>query len=130
MKREITLEQLRTSYDWEEVFGEGGGGNCDQQTDACPPGSDVDTTPPKRADVAEVIAAVNGENDESSWVGVFRLNDGRFLVAQGSCDYTGWDCRAGNSLQVGRTLADVIQFGLTLEDCERLEIERLTPETA
>src|SRR6478735_8794661 len=98
--KDITLEQLLVSWDWGEVFGEGSGGNCDQQTDPCPPtDTAVSTAPPRRTDVAEIIAAVNGENDESEWLGVFRLNDGRFLLASGSCDYTGWDCQAGNSLE-------------------------------
>lgn len=88
---EITLEQLADDYDWAEVFGEGSGGNCNDKTDECPPGAAIDLTPPKRKDVTEIFAAVNGENDGDEWIGVFRLCDGRFLVAAGSCDYTGWD---------------------------------------
>ena len=67
-----------------------------------------------------VIAAVNGENEYSHWIGVFKLKDGRFLIANGQCDYTGWDCRAGNTLQVGRTLSDVLQYGLTRDELLRL----------
>lgn len=92
--KEITLESLLTSYDWENVFGEKGcygGGNVGDETDPCPPGSDVDTAPPTRKDVKEIIAAVNGQNDEESWIGVFLLRDGRYLFAYGWCDYTGWD---------------------------------------
>lgn len=121
-KLEITLEELQGSYDWCEVFGEGSGGNTDKVTDECPPGADVDRTPPNRSDVAEVIAAVNGENDGDDWIGVFRLKDGRFLVAEGSCDYTGWDCQAGNTLQVAATLNDAITFGLTPDQKTRLEL--------
>jgi hypothetical protein len=43
-----------------------------------------------QADVARVIAAVNGENDEASWVGAFELKDGRFAVVRAWCDFTGW----------------------------------------
>ena len=90
--REITLAALVEDYDWGEVFGEGTGGNCDKsKIDACPPGAKIDLTPPNRADVVEVIAAVNGENDGPNWVGLFRLKDGRILLASGGCDYTGWD---------------------------------------
>lgn len=90
--REIDLPALLDDYDWREVFGEGTGGNCDKsRVDACPPGAPVDLTPPTLADVAEVIAAANGENDGADWVGVFRLRDGRYLLATGGCDYTGWD---------------------------------------
>lgn len=90
--KEITLEQLQEDdfNDWAYVFGEKDGSSISNETDPCPPGSDVDTTSPKRADVVEIIAAANGENDEKEWIGVFRLRDGRFLLAEGSCDYTGW----------------------------------------
>lgn len=118
--REITLETLLQSYDWEEVFGEGGGGNTTKATDACPPGASIDMTPPTRADVVEVIAAVNGENDGVEWCGVFRLKDGRFLLATGSCDYTGWDCRAGNHLEVAASLEDILAMGLTEQQRSRL----------
>jgi hypothetical protein len=110
--KEITPEALVNDYDWAEVFGEGTGGNTDKTTEPVPPDSDVSYAPASRTDVAEVIAAVNGMNDESDWVGVFRLNDGRYLVAVGGCDYTGWDCRASNNLAVAKTLADAIRFGL------------------
>ncbi len=115
------LKELN-NYDWAEVFGEGTGGNCDQQTDPCPPDSTIDTSPPKREDVARIIAMVDGENDEAEWVGVFELKDGRFLLASGSCDYTGWDCRAGNSLEVAKSLEDLMQFGLNDEQKTRLKL--------
>lgn len=110
--KEITLEQLMTDYDWAEVFGEGSGGNTTRDIDVAPPGVDVSTSPVSRTDVAEVIAAVNGENDERDWIGVFRLNDGRFLVASGGCDYTGWDCQASNNLTVCASLDDAVKYGL------------------
>lgn len=88
---EITLKQLMDDSDWAQVFADENAGNVSKECDPCPPGSDVDTTPPNRADVVEIIAAVNGENDESDWIGVFRLQDGRYLLASGGCDYTGWD---------------------------------------
>lgn len=89
--KEITLEQMRSDYDWAQVFADKNAGNVNKDTDPCPPMSDVDTSPPSRDDVEEIIAAVNGENDGADWVGVFRLKDGRFLLAYGGCDYTGWD---------------------------------------
>jgi hypothetical protein len=85
---EITLEQLVDDYDWASVFGEENGYNCDSEVHSMD-GTSTDRF--CRSDVAEVIAAVNGEYDGDEWVGVFRLKDGRFLCATGSCDYTGWD---------------------------------------
>ncbi len=122
-KIEITKEDLFTDYsDWAEVFGEGTGGNTTDETDAIPDNSDIDTSPPKRADVVEIIAAVNGENDADEWIGVFKLKDGRYLVACGSCDYTGWDCQASNCLQVAKSLEDILEYGLTPQQKERLEL--------
>lgn len=92
MKREIELSDLLSDYDWASVFGEeSNGGNCTTAVETLPPEAELDRTAPSRSDVAEIIAAVNGENDGDEWIGVFRLNDGRYLAASGSCDYTGWD---------------------------------------
>ena len=44
-----------------------------------------------RADVKRIIAVVDGESDGPDWVCVGKLQDGRFFVASGGCDYTGWD---------------------------------------
>lgn len=89
--KEITLEELVKDGDWAQVFADENAGNVTKTTDECPPGSGVARTPPNRADVVEIIAAVNGENDGPDWLGLFRLRDGRYLIAQGGCDYTGWD---------------------------------------
>jgi hypothetical protein len=86
--REITLEELPTDYDWASVFGEENGFNCNSEVHSM---DGTSTERMKRTDVVEIIAAVNGEGDGAEWAGVFRLKDGRFLFATGSCDYTGWD---------------------------------------
>jgi len=85
---EITMDTLKDDYDWEEVFGEGSGGNCTQDIESLD-GTPTDTCP--RSDVAEILSAVNGENDGDEWIGVFRMRDGRYLAAVAGCDYTGWD---------------------------------------
>ncbi len=119
-KKEITIEQLLDSEDWSQVFADENYGNVSKDTDPVPPGSDVPSNPASRSDVAEIIAAVNGENDGQEWLGLFLLKDGRYLVASGSCDYTGWGCRAGNSMSVAATLSDALQFGLSEEQRGRL----------
>ncbi len=121
-KLEITMAELMDSYDWAEVFADRSSGNTTKAVNVAPPGAQVTFDPPSRADVAEIIAAVNGENDEEEWVGVFRLKDGRYLIAAGSCDYTGWDCQAGNSLTVCANMADVLQFGLDERQRARLDL--------
>lgn len=122
MIKEIDLEELNSSYDWEEVFGEGTGGNCNGIIQVIPPGAKVDSGPISRAMVVEIIAAVNGENDVKDWIGVFLLLDGRILIAEGGCDYTGWDCQASNSLCVAGSLEDAIRYGLNPEQQKRLGV--------
>lgn len=87
----MTVEELLSSYDWENVFAEegcGGQGNVSSDLHSVD-GTSIECV--TRQDVAEVLASRDGENDVESWVGVFRLNDGRYLFASGWCDYTGWD---------------------------------------
>lgn len=88
---EITKDELCNDSDWAQVFADESYGNTDKDIHIVPPGSTVSDAPMTRSDVKTVIAAVNGENDKSDWLGLFELNDGRFLVASGGCDYTGWD---------------------------------------
>lgn len=42
------------------------------------------------ADVAEVLADIQGANDERPWHWLLMLEDGTFAYVTGSCDYTGW----------------------------------------
>lgn len=117
---EITLDQLRASGDWAEVFADENSGNVSKTISLAPPGAPVSDATMTRDDVAEIIAAVNGDNDGPDWLGVFRLKDGRYLVASGGCDYTGWDCQAGNHLIVCADMANVLEFGLTPDERARL----------
>jgi hypothetical protein len=116
----MTIEELQNDYNWGEVFGEGSGGNTTRDVEAAPPGSQVSATEVSRADVAEIIAYSDGEHDERDWVGLFRMNDGRFLVTVAGCDYTGWDCVASNSLTVTATKEDAIRFAL--DDAQRARL--------
>lgn len=126
MKIEATIEEIRDSYDWSEVFGEGSGGNCTQDVDS-QDGTPTDQV--SRADIVEVLASVNGENDGDSWIVVCRLSDGRFCCAEGSCDYTGWDCQAGNTITVASSLGALIDSGVTPEWCRRLGIDHPSSAT-
>lgn len=118
---EISLKYLRISGDWAEVFGEeSSGGNTSNVVEPCVPGSNIMTDTVLRKDVSKIIAAVDGENEEDEWIGVFLLKDGRYLVASGSCDYTGWDCQARNLLVVAETLKEAIMFGLSESQAGRL----------
>lgn len=118
--KEITLDQLKANSDWEAVFGEDSGGNTDRVVESAKPGLKVNLDEVSREDVKKIIAAANGENDGADWIGLFELKDGRFLIASGGCDYTGWDCHASNHLAVADSLTTAIRFGLG--DSERLRL--------
>lgn len=124
VKKEITLEELLTDYDWAQVFADENAGNVDKIVQIAPPGTVISDTPFSRSDVAEIIAAVNGDYDGPDWLGVFLLHDGRYAVAAGGCDYTGWDCRASNSLTVCKDWNDVLLFGLDDQQRERLGLTK------
>lgn len=50
------------------------------------------------SEIAATIAASEGENDESNWIAIVRLADGRLAFVDAGCDYTGWDCQAWGSI--------------------------------
>lgn len=113
-------------YNWEEVFGEGTGGNCTPIIPSVPPGSKVSTVTFGRRDVEIIFGQQEGENDGPDWIVYGRLWDGRFFVARGGCDYTGWDCRASNGGNVAKTRNDLIRFGLSAD--ERIRFGVAFPE--
>jgi len=119
------LQQLE-DYDWAEVFGEGGGGNCTPIIPERPP---RDTTTPNgtfcREDVALIKGQSEGERDERSWIVYGQLKDGRWFMARGSCDYTGWDCRASNDGDVASTEEDLVRWCILPEERERFGIPPL-----
>ena len=130
MRCEITLEVLRNSHtgnwdslDWAEAFGEGIGGNCTQDIESL---DGTSTDPCLRKDVVRILGAVNGENDGEEWVGVFVMRDGRFLSVVASCDYTGWDCLAGNTMTVASSLESLLETGLTPDQKKRLYEEKVS----
>jgi hypothetical protein len=117
------LPELDT-YNWAEVFGEGDGGNCSPITpNRAPHDNKTSTATFRRADVKKILGLAEGERDEADWVVYGKLKDGRYFVARGGCDYTGWDCRAGNSGDVASSRADIERFGLTTEERNRFGIK-------
>src|SRR5580658_6461771 len=111
-------------YNWAEVFGEGGGGNC---APIKPERAPTDTKTPQvtfsREDVELIAGISEGENDERSWVVYGQLKDGRWFVARGRCDYTGWDCQAGNDGMVASSIEDLQRFCLDADERSRLGVE-------
>jgi hypothetical protein len=112
------------NYDWAEVFGEGSGGKC---TPIVPNRLVTDTETPittfGREDVEKIYGQVEGENDGPDWVVWGQLKDGRWFVARGGCDYTGWDCRASNSGDVAPSKKSLIRFGMSEDERERFGLK-------
>ena len=104
-------------YDWAEVFGEGGGGNCVPfGPENCR--GEASQAHFGREDVALIKGQSEGERDARSWIVWGQLKDGSWFCARGSCDYTGWDCQASNDASVGISEEELIRFGM--DDDERL----------
>ncbi len=117
---EADLEEIQNSYDWEEAFGEGRVGNCTGDVESL---DGTPTNPVLREDIAEVLASVNGENDGDSWICIVKMKDGRFACVEGSCDYTGWDCQAGNTITVASSFESLLASGVTPAWARRLGVE-------
>jgi len=78
------------AYEW--------GGALDKQF----PGQDADefayacgyndTGPAQNREITDFVMAQRGENDGADWIWHVTFADATRWIAQGGCDYTGWDC--------------------------------------
>lgn len=105
------------------MFGEGSGGNC---TPIIPVrlegGGPISDKTFSRSDVFSIWGLSEGENDERDWIVWGQLRDGRWFKARGGCDYTGWDCQAGNSGSTAGSANDLVRFGMTNDERSRFGI--------
>lgn len=114
--------------DWAEVFGEGNGGNCTPiQPNRAPHDKTTRLDTFSRLDVKKIHGQSDGERDERDWIVWGRLHDGRWFVARGGCDYTGWDCQASNSGDVAGIREDIIRFGMSPGERERFGVVLESP---
>lgn len=72
--------------------------------------------------IASVEAEWTDGSDEPQYVWLFKLDDGRFAVGRGWCDYTGWDCQSNLQTSAHATREEAIRFGLTLNERELLNL--------
>lgn len=112
---QINFDQFLEDSDWEIIFN-------DKNCEPVPPDSNVNLKSPSKNDVKTIIAIVNGEKDGDEWLGIFLLNDNRYLFASGWCDFTGWDCQSWTSLEVSKNLDDLLRFGLNKQQRTRLGV--------
>lgn len=55
-------------------------------------------------------------------VALGKVNDGRWVVLEGWCDTTGWDCQAGGTIVYADSREHAINFGLDDESRKRLQV--------
>lgn len=72
------------------------------------------------AEVEEVIASADGENDGESWIALLRLSGGRVAFMTAWCDYTGWGCQDGGEVTTHTSLQHLCQMVLSEDDRQRL----------
>lgn len=104
----MAIEIDWTEYDWAAAIAMASGGEDGQGGSLS--ADDVDYT----------VAASAGENDESDWLAIVKLKDGRFAYISAWCDYTGWDCRSGGEVAYADTLTDLCR--LNMDDGQRARL--------
>ncbi len=57
-----------------------------------------------------------GENDETPWLALVKLNNGNYAFYKGECDYTGFDCQGAMELYVSKSLNTLVYMAMTNED--------------
>lgn len=77
------------------------------------------------AAVARIVAISDGEKDETPWVGLFELKDGRFGFVRAGCDFTGWDCRASGDAEVAASVDDLVRLAMSDEERARLGFQTM-----
>lgn len=73
-------------------------------------------------DIANIHAEVPGHNDEDHWYWVLELKDGRFVLTDAWCDYTGWDCQSGGSSQI---VASAEEAALLAPEIEEYSVRKI-----
>lgn len=75
-------------------------------------------------DIDVIVAEVCGANDENSWYWILQMKDGTFSWAEGSCDYTGWDCQSSAQINDGfKTVEDAIEAVCVIQYDNRKNIK-------
>ena len=53
-----------------------------------------DYGPAARLPITGLVLEQQGEHDGNNWIWRVTLGDGSTWIAEGGCDYTGWDCQS------------------------------------
>jgi hypothetical protein len=114
----ITTEVDLKDYDWISAFQEA---NVDIRR-AHPTDTNVSVNPINPGDVETVLAWDEGYNDGPDWLLMGIAQDGRAFLVSAGCDYTGWDCQASGTLTVAANPIQLMAFGMTTEQSNRLRL--------
>lgn len=85
-------EKWEGSYEWghaldKKFFGQ----DAFDFASAC---SYNDLGPTEHLAIVNLVCEEFGQSDEVAWIWRVTFEDGSVWVAEGSCDYTGWDCQS------------------------------------
>lgn len=61
-------------------------------------------------DIHNIHAEVAGHNDEDHWFWIIELKDGRFLLTEAWCDFTGWDCDSGGVSMIASSALEAAEM--------------------
>jgi hypothetical protein len=85
-------EKWESSYDWGYALGEKFPDQC--ASDFALASTYNDLGPAEQLRIVGFVMEQEGENDGQSWIWQVTFEDGSVWIADGSCDYTGWDCQS------------------------------------
>ena len=108
-------------YPWELVFGASLLGQVPER--ALPNDLDTSVEPIHVWDIKRVVALANGEPDVADWLVVGECYDGRYVSVRAGCDHSGWGCRNLGKVVVAACEEEIIRFGLSAYERERLGLE-------
>ena len=91
----------------------------------------TDTKGFRLEDVAYVLAYLQGENDGPDFHWIIAMKDHTYAYVTGGCDYTGWDCQAGGSVEMFVSLREALSAAEKESiDIRKLLVKQLTGEAS
>jgi uncharacterized protein (TIGR02996 family) len=63
------------------------------------------------ADIATIIAKSPGINEDTDWLCLGQLHNGRYFFIEAGCSYSGWDTHGTGRLIIGPNFESIVRFG-------------------
>lgn len=77
-----------------------------------------------KAKVEWISYKLSHDYGETQLVGLGYSDNGKYLVAVGGADFTGWDCQSSLDLSAHDSAQGAIDYGLTRPDAQKLNIRK------